>query len=120
MGRMNLGRVVISPALNAQAFTVYRTTGQFTGGRWVANPVQEISMFGVITVVNEKELQQMEFADKVKGAMFFHCKDEIFVTREGAISDKIMWRGDYYRIFQVGPWVDYGFFKCVGERILGT
>ena len=118
--RMNMARAIVSPSLNAQEFTLYRTTGRFSGGRWVSDPVVLIPMTGIIAVVSGKELQQMPEADRVKSALYFFSPSVMFVTREGATSDKILWRGDYYRIFQVGEWVDYGFYKATAERITGN
>jgi len=117
---MNLTNVAQSLILNAQSYTVKRTTGSFTRGRWAADTPTEIEMFGVVTVVNEKELQQIPEADRITGAMYFFSKDPIYVTREGAVSDKIYWQGDWYRIFQIAQWPDYGYYRATGVRTTGN
>ena len=124
--RMNLRRVAKSRSLNSQSFTILRSTGHYLNGRWLENPATEIAVVGLITVANEIDLEQIPEIDRVRGGMNFVCDTEMFVTRntgdtstEGT-SDKIVWQGDIYKIFQVAPWVDYGFFAAIGSRIKGS
>jgi hypothetical protein len=120
---MNLSRVVGSRRLGAQSFTVLRSTGSFVSGRWVENPVTSVPMHGIISVMSEKELVQFPEADLAKGAMIFCSKDPIYTTRIGddqGISDKVIWRGEEYKIFNVAPWADYGYYRAVGERTKGA
>lgn len=118
---IDVSEILSDPDL-CQDFTAIRSAGSFVGGRWTEDTPVEVPMTGVITVVNSKELQQIPEADQVKGAMAFFSADELFVTRKGetpGTSDRILWRGDYYRIFQVSPYADYGYFKAIGERMTG-
>jgi len=120
---INLSRVVKSRRLNSQAYTVLRSTGSFINGRWTENPEIEVSMYGLIMVMSEKELAQFPEADLIKGAMIFCSTQEIFTTRTGTsqgTSDRIVWRGEEYKIFNVAPWVDYGYFRAAGERTKGA
>lgn len=120
---INLSRVVRSRKLNSQAFTIVRSSGSFVGGRWVEGTETEIDVVGVVSVVNNKEKAQMPEADRVKAAMRFITTTEVKVTHaddEQGISDKIVWRGGTYKIFQVAPWIDYGFYEAVGERMEGN
>jgi hypothetical protein len=108
----------------AQDFIVHRSYGHFDEGGWIEDPEGLITMTGVVTVMSQKELAQMPEADRVKGAMIFYSTDEIKVTRnigdqEQGTSDKIDWRGDLYRIFQISTYADYGYYKAVGTRIKG-
>lgn len=119
---IQLGDIVLDPDF-AQQFTVYRSTGDWVKGKWTESTPEQITMTGVISVMNEKELQAMPEGDKVKGAMVFHTTQELFVTRNGTekgTSDKIYWRGDYYRLFNIAPYADYGYFRAAGERITGN
>ena len=103
----------------AQSFNVYRISGVFGIGGWIADPEQTIPMSGVVTVTSVRDLEQIPEGDRVRGMMTFHTTEELFVTRQGAISDEIEWRGDRYRVYQVSPYVDYGYFKAIGSRMSG-
>lgn len=120
---MNLSRVIRSRRLGNQTFTVLRSSGSFVNGRWSENDPQQISMRGIVTVATEKELNQLPEGDMIKGGMVFHTVDELFSTRTGndpGTSDKIVWHGEEYKLFQIGVWSDYGFYRAVGERIKGS
>jgi len=107
----------------AQEFTVYRSNGSFVKGRWTEGTPTQITILGVVTVMSARELNQLPEGDRIKAAMNFHSTLPIYVTRIGSspgISDKIFWRGDYYKIFNVVPNVDYGYYKASGERITGA
>lgn len=119
---IQIGDIVLDPDF-AQQFTVYRSIGDWVNGRWTESTPEQIIMTGVISVMNERELQAIPEGDKVKGAMVFHTTQELFVTRNGqtkGTSDKIYWRGDYYRLFNIAPYADYGYFRAAGERITGA
>jgi hypothetical protein len=118
---------VNSPALS-EPFTIYRTVGSFQRGGWVAtestqnhpNP-QVISARGVVTVLNEKELDMVPEGDRVKGAMKFFTTTPLYLTSSAGanISDKVLWNGDYYRLVNIGQWGSFGFYTAVGVRTAG-
>jgi hypothetical protein len=119
---INVSEVITDPDFVRQ-FTVYRSSGDWVSGRWTESTPEQIVMTGVISVMSEKELQAMPEGDKIKGAMVFHSLQELFVTRNGTekgTSDKILWRGDYYRLFNIAPYIDYGYYRAAGERITGN
>jgi hypothetical protein len=120
----NLSRVITSSRLNSQTITVERSSGSFDiDGVWVENTPETITMSAIVTVMNERELAQMPEGDRVKSAMKFATTDPVYTTRVGnapGTSDKVYWKGDWYKIFQVGQWVDYGFYTSAGERIAGA
>jgi len=111
----------------SQKFTVIRSTGSFIKGLWTEGTVTEIEMWGNVTNPTPKDLDQVPEGDRVTGAMVFHTKQPIYVTRAGAgtkkdpnaISDKIIWRSEYYRLSGVSPYIDYGYYRAVGVRIKG-
>jgi hypothetical protein len=57
--------------------------------------------------------------DRIKGAMVFHLTKEIFTTRDGALSDQIMWKGEMYRVINNWPYGSYGFYKVAAARMEG-
>lgn len=106
----------------AQDFIIYRTSGSFIGGRWVSGTPVRISARGTISVAREKDLRQVPEADRVAGAMVFHNRGVMYPTRTSptnAISDKIFWRGEWYKVISVFPYVDYGYYKAIAERTVG-
>ena len=113
---MNLSSVVNSPRLNAQAYTIQRSTGSFVLGGYQSVPTP-VPGFGVISVASAKELQQTPEGDSALGAMVFRNSQPLYTTNTTGISDIIEWQGDNYRIQNVEPWVDYGYFKAIGVRM---
>ena len=106
----------------AQSFYVYRSTGSFINGVWTESTPTRIQMYGVITVANAKEVRMLPEGDRIQGAMDFYSTKALYVTRTGqtqGTSDKILWRGDYYKLINVKNWADYGFYSATGERIAG-
>ncbi len=119
---INLAELIVDPDF-AQKFNVYRSTGSFIKGVWTEGTTTVIEMVGVVTVMSSKDLRQIPEGDRITGAMTFYAQGELFVTRDGqylGTSDKIYWRGNYYKLFSVSPWVDYGFYSAHGDRILGA
>lgn len=118
---IDVSEIITDPDF-AQLFYVYRSTGSFIKGVWTESASEEIEMYGVVTVANAKELRMVPEGDRIQGAMDFYSLDAIYVTRTGTTagtSDKILWRGDYYKILNVKQWIDYGFYSATGERIAG-
>jgi hypothetical protein len=109
-----------------QSYTLLRSTGAFVSGRWVENEIQKISRVGIISIMSSRELSFMPEGDRVSAAIVIHDKEKIFLTRaedevEGAgISDKILWRGEQYKIFKVDTYADYGYYKAIAEKLSGN
>lgn len=111
----------------SQKFTVVRTTGSFVKGLWTEETSTEIEMWGTVTNPTPNDINQTPEGDRILGAMVFHTKQPLYVTRSGAgtrrdptmISDKIIWRGEYYKLSGVSVYADYGYYRAVGVRIKG-
>lgn len=119
---INVSEIITDPDF-AQNFIVYRSTGSFVDGVWTENTPKAIKMLGVVTVSSQRELDMVAEGDRIKGAMTFHTICPIYVTRVGTTagtSDKILWRGEYYKLANVYPEVDWGYWKGVGVRIKGA
>ena len=113
---------IILNSAYAQDFIVYRSNGEWVNGRWVEGTPTQITMRGVISVARERDLRVLREGDRVQGAMVFHSTQLIYVTNNNGtsgISDKIMWRNEYYKIISVGNYMDYGYCKAIGERMVG-
>ena len=69
---MNLSQVILSPRLNTQEIPCLRSSGAFdVDGVWVENTPQQLTLHGIVTVMNEKELNQLPEGNKIKAAMKF-------------------------------------------------
>jgi hypothetical protein len=121
---MNLGKTATSPRLNGQWVTVYRSIGSFQLGGWVETPHSPafFRVWSVVSPANEKDLDQVPEGDRVVGGMIFHTRSELFITHNDqtpGTSDKLKWRNEMYRIIKIWPYIDYGYFKALGQRITG-
>lgn len=125
MPRLNVSRVINNPQF-AQGYTVYRKTGQWVAGRFVEIE-NALNYYGTITAANVKDLNQVPEGDRVTGMMCFYSTQPIYVTRDDTdidsneigTSDEIEWRGERYRIVQILPEQDWGYYKAFGTRIKG-
>lgn len=115
---INVSEVITDPDF-AQTYVVYRQSGEWVRGSWQASAEKQLRITGVITVADAKTLEQLPEGDRVTGLMCFYAIQELFQTREEGTSDQIEWRGERYRVKQVFPYGDYGYWKAVGQRMAG-
>jgi len=85
-----------------------------------ANP-QVIATSGVVTVLNDKELDVVPEGDRIKGAMAFYTTTPMYLTSSAGanVSDQILWKGDLYKLVNISPWGSFGFNRSVGVRMDG-
>lgn len=117
--RVNVRRVILSPRF-AQVFAILRTEGSWQEGVFIPGTPASIPVRGTITVASAKDLEMIPEGDRAGGAMSFYSPVELYITRAGespGISDKIRWRGDTYKIIQVNPWIDYGYYHGIGVKM---
>jgi hypothetical protein len=121
---INLSRVILSPHLNVQSLTVFRSKGSFVAGRWVEQiqSPPSFNLMGIAYPSSEKELAMVPEVDRIRGAMTFLTVEQLYVTHVSpskGLSDKVQWNDELYKIISLLPWKDYGFYASVGERIAG-
>lgn len=112
----------------SQTFTVIRNPGHWEEGSWVYGTPVEIQIEGVITVANVSDVNMLPEGDRIKGSMTFHSLEQLYPTRGQnsnytgveSTSDEIIWQGERYKIMQVYPYVDYGYWKALGVRMVGN
>ena len=114
---------VITSGDMAESFTVTRSTGSFAvGGKWQEN-ISVFTAYGIVTDAGARDLLQIPEGDRVKGAMIFWCKQELFVTRnagdQSGVSDRINWQNDYFRVQSVKRYPQRGYFRAVACRLSG-
>lgn len=110
---------IVNDPLFAQSFTVYRKTGAYVNGVWTPSE-SAITMCGTITVPKETDLRQLPEGDFQQGAICIYTTQELYLTGTSGTSDEIMWRGNRYRIAQLWPWGDFGYYKAMGVRMVAT
>lgn len=118
----NLRNIIVNRDM-VQTYEVHRSTGDWgTDGRWTET-TEVITMRGVISPLNAKELQNLPEGDRVKQVMKFHSREPLYLTRNDdtgkGTSDKIKWHESFYKLTNVGDYRDYGYYNAVGVRIEG-
>ena len=117
---MDLSEVVIDSDLS-ETFTICRTTGKFSSGGWIADPVIYLPAQGIVTVATPKQLETVPEGDRVSGAMAFYTGTRIYLTNAslGVISDQLTWNGEQWRVVGVSPWQSFGFTTAIAVRMAG-
>ena len=114
---INVKRVLGSPNFRQQ-YEVRRKSGTWVNGVFVE---AETSMMlsGAVIPASPKDLKQVPEGDRVTGAMAFYSLHPLKITRESGTSDIAVWRGELYRLLTVFPYIDYGYYKAIGVRMVG-
>lgn len=120
---INLNRVITDPRISQKKpFTVYRKSGDWNGARWeeIENPIQ---MKGIITPASAKDLTQVPEGDRTGGEISVFSLEPIYETHADitngnspGTSDEIEWNGERYRVFNVFPYSDFGFYHAICIR----
>lgn len=106
--------LLTDPDLGAQPFTVTRKTGSWSGGRLVIDPetgTETIRAVGVVAPPQPEEMDRFPEGERRKDLKAIYTQTMLHVSDGEAVSDKITWRGDSYKIVRVERWDDWGF--CV-------
>lgn len=106
--------LVTDPDLGAQRFTITRKTGVWQGGRLVVDPetgTETIEAAGVIVPPQPEEMDRFPEGERRKDLKAVYSQTMMHVSDGEAVSDKITWHGDSYKIIRVERWDDWGF--CV-------
>lgn len=118
---IDLSSVVIDARI-AQTFTVERKTGQWVAGRFQINEPIKIKMTGIISIANAKQIEFIPEGDRIGGEIAIHTTQPLYnsrnatATQDAGISDEILWHDDWYKIYQVNEYSDYGYYFAIGQR----
>jgi hypothetical protein len=115
---LNLSRIVRSPRFR-QTLLVYRNSGKFGPGGWIADTEQQISTIGVAWPSREKEIEQVPEADRVKEMVSFATVDPLLITNEDGLSDQVLYHDERYKIVSILDYSDYGVYVSIGARLAG-
>lgn len=118
---INVSSIILDPDF-AQTFKVYRKTGDWApNGEFVIEP-SKISMTGVISIANAKQIEFIPEGDRIGGEIAIHTIEPLYNSRneteteKAGVSDEIMWHRDRYKIYQVNEYSDYGYYFAIGQR----
>lgn len=119
---INLSRVITDPRIaQKKPFTVYRKSGDWQGGRWVQAETP-ISMQGIITPATAKDITQVPEGDRTGGELTILTLEPVYVTHLDdnfkGTSDEILWNNERYRVFNVFPWNEFGFYHAIAIRMI--
>lgn len=114
---IEVGDIVVDPDF-AQAFTVLRSAaGDFTNGVWKEQKT-ELQLTGTICVASAREIEMRGEGDVIRGAITIYTIDPLLTTAEGkGSSDIVIWQGDRYRVMQIEPFSDYGYYRAFATRM---
>ena len=115
---INVSRVARSNKF-VQRIRVQRTESEFVRGEVKPTAPTTITMYGIVTVAQPKDLHMVPEGDRITGAMKFITTEQLYPTRKAYTSDVVTWRGAKYRIITVTPDIDYGFYRSIGTRLEG-
>jgi hypothetical protein len=122
---INLSRVLSDPRIAQQKpFTVYRKSGSWQSGEWIPSETP-IQINGIITPASAKDLTQIPEGDRTGGEITILSIEPLYVTHADnannttpGTSDEVLWNNERYRIFNVFPWSDFGFYHAIAIRMI--
>ena len=138
---LNISELIHDPDfVQEQMITVYRQFGKWVKGKWTAGALVNgtfvegaeltLQVAGVIIPASIQDIEQIPESDRVRTLMSFYTTSDfpIYTTHvaateqgpNGGTSDQILWKNERYRIFQVNPYSDYGYWKAIGARMAGA
>ncbi|HLH04951.1 MAG TPA: hypothetical protein VKX25_19440 [Bryobacteraceae bacterium] len=114
---IDLSDIVSDPEF-ARPFTINRSTGQFALGGYQA-AVQQIQAVGVIRPAGAQDIEIVPEGDRTLGMMTFWSATEMNTTSATGTSDVLTYQGIDYRVLQVMPSGDFGYWKAIAARKSG-
>jgi hypothetical protein len=120
---INMSPIFLDPDF-AQSFEVFRSVGEFGEGGWfeIVQSPASFTCYGTILPASEKELKQLPEGDRVLGGIVIYGAEELYVTHSGeyeGTSDQIEWRGEKYKVVSSMPFVNFGFYVSIAQRLKG-
>lgn len=108
--------LLTDPSLGAQTVCVKRSTGQWSGGRFVAGEPIEMAVTGILQPAMPETLEFFPEGEKREGQMVFYTKTMLYLTEGDRVSDVLVWRGEEYKIINLNRWQDYGFNIAYAQK----
>lgn len=117
---IDMSRFVVDSRF-AQTFIVSRKSGTWnTDGDFIESST-EIPMIGTISIASAKQIEFIPEGDRVGGEIAIHTIDKLLASRNNddgtsATADEIFWHDEYYKIYQVNEYSDYGYYFAIAQR----
>ncbi len=117
---LDVSKIVVDPRF-AQTFTVSRKTGTWNAdGEFIETP-NDITMIGTISIASAKQIEFIPEGDRVGGEIAIHTIDKLLASRNNddgtsGTADEILWHDEYYKIYQVNEYSDYGYYFAIAQR----
>jgi hypothetical protein len=125
---INVGRITVSQNFRQpEGFVVHRKIGHWEKGKFIQTE-KSILMQGTIINASPKEINQLPEGDRITGMMAIYSPEAIFITRvatsncknsSSGTSDEIEWKGKRYRIVNINPWQEFGYYKAFAVYMEG-
>lgn len=115
---IDVSDVVTDPDF-CQDFQIERVTGSFANeGEYTRGTPSLLNRTGVIQPgASEEELLVLSEGERKKAVIRFWCAEEIRMSdADGANSDVIRWRGQWWRVAFAQPWADHGYYYGIAVR----
>lgn len=112
----------VSEALDsdtAQIVTVVRTSiGEYVDGLYVEGSTSTFKTLASVQQPTPKQLEILPEGEKDKDVKLFISKKPIYTTDDEARlpADKVIYKGNRYKIIRSGDWDDYGHTTAMGVR----
>lgn len=118
---MKLSLAIADPNV-ASFFVIRRSSGSFQAGGWQATN-KDIKARGTVSVGAATDIDPQPEGDRITGMISVWCSQEMFATHAEPTpgnSDVIIWRKEQYRVMNVMPYPERGFWKAICTRMQGS
>lgn len=108
MAELDVTELLYDPDFS-DTFTVERDT-ETVGSNGRSTVVTETfaNLIGVLTAGQGSILKQFPELTRVEGAILIHCMFELRPETSATKADRILWRGNTYRVTMVNNWMNFG------------
>lgn len=119
---IDLSEVVLDADLGENYVILRSQGGQFVAGGWQEDQKQEVPTFGIVTAARANEVNMLPEGDRIKGVMKVYSTARIYGTHADpnpGTSDIIVWRDEKYRVTNVLPYPNRGYWQGLVVRMGG-
>lgn len=117
---LDLSDIVVSPEFCQTITVIKHSNGRYENGIYIEDE-EELTMVGVVSATDEKELQQIPEGDRTKSTKTIHVTEELTLSEGNSSkkrsSDLIKYNGNIYRIISLQDASDYGYYKAIVTRL---
>ena len=119
---LDVSEVALDPDAGSCFQIVRQNPGKQALGGWQPGGTNTILAFGIVTRASPKALLQVPEGDRVEGSLQIVCNQPLYVTsaKKQATSDQIQWCGELYRVQNVAPWGQWGYYSAIAVREVGN